>query len=70
MSLRINLLKKCAKVLPISTDDFPTKAKRPSYSLLDCSITKELLNIENKYWRNSLQEILKEIKSENHFAVS
>ncbi|MAV63865.1 MAG: dTDP-4-dehydrorhamnose reductase [Candidatus Marinimicrobia bacterium] len=70
MALKINLLKKRAKVLPISTHEFPTKAKRPSYSLLDCSITKELLNIENNYWRNSLQEILQEIKLENHFEVS
>ena len=49
LSFNINLLKKPAKVLPISSSNFPTKAKRPNFSLLDCSSTKELLKIENNY---------------------
>ena len=65
LSLKFNLLKNPAKVLPISSDNFPTRAKRPNFSLLDCSITKEILNIENKYWRYSLLEILKELKTKN-----
>ena len=65
LSCKLNLLKNPAKVLPISSDNFPTRAKRPNFSLLDCSITKEILNIENKYWRYSLLEILKELKSKN-----
>ena len=65
LSCKLNLLKNPAKVLPISSDNFPTRAKRPNFSLLDCSITKEILNIENKYWRYSLLEILQELKSKN-----
>ena len=65
LSFKLNLLKNPAKVLPISSDNFPTRAKRPNFSLLDCSITKEILNIENKYWRYSLLEILQELKSKN-----
>ena len=65
LSFKLNLLKNPAKVLPISSDNFPTRAKRPIFSLLDCSITKEILNIENKYWRYSLLEILQELKSKN-----
>ena len=65
LSFKLNLLKNPAKVLPISSDNFPTRAKRPNFSLLDCSITKEILNIENKYWRYSLLEILQELKTKN-----
>ena len=65
LSLKLNLLKKPAKVVPISSSNFPTKAKRPNFSLLDCSSTKELLKIENNYWRFSLLEILQELKSKN-----
>ncbi len=65
LSFKLNLLKNPAKVIPISSDNFPTRAKRPNFSLLDCSITKEILNIENNYWRYSLLEILQELKSKN-----
>ena len=62
LALSIKLLEKTAKVIPISSEEYITKAKRPKFSLLDSTSTKELLNIENKYWRYSLLEILKEIK--------
>ena len=64
-SFNLNLLKKPAKVIPILSENFPTKAKRPNFSLLDCSATKDVLNIENNYWRFSLLEILQELKSKN-----
>ena len=65
LSFKLNLLKKPAKVVPILSENFPTKAKRPNFSLLDCSTTKDVLNIENNYWRFSLLEILQELKSKN-----
>lgn len=65
LSFKLNLLKNPAKVIPISSDNFPTKAKRPNFSLLDSSTTKEVLNIENNNWRFSLLEILQELKSKN-----
>ena len=65
LSLKFNLLKNPGKVLPILSEHYPTRAKRPNFSLLDCSITKEILNIENNYWRFSLSEILQELKSKN-----
>ena len=65
LALSIKLLEKTAKVIPISSEEYITKAKRPKFSLLDCKSTKKLLNIENRYWRYSLLEILKEIKLRN-----
>ncbi len=65
LSFKLNLLSNPAKVIPISSNNFPTKAKRPNFSLLDCSATKEVLNIENNHWHFSLLEILQELKSKN-----
>ena len=65
LSFKLYILKNPAKVLPILSENFPTKAKRPNFSLLDCSLTKELLNIENNYWRFTLSEILQELKLKN-----
>ena len=46
------------KIVPISTNEYPTLAKRPSFSLLDCSETINALQLEPSYWRHSLFRIL------------
>ncbi|GAA4780184.1 dTDP-4-dehydrorhamnose reductase [Olivibacter ginsenosidimutans] len=46
------------KLLPISTSAFPTKAKRPAYSVLDKSKIKQQLAIEIPHWRDSLKRCL------------
>ncbi|HTH82796.1 MAG TPA: dTDP-4-dehydrorhamnose reductase [Mucilaginibacter sp.] len=42
------------KAIPIRTDEYPTKATRPSYSVMDKSKAKQTFNIEIPYWRDSL----------------
>jgi dTDP-4-dehydrorhamnose reductase len=42
------------KVIPIRTDQYPTRATRPSYSVMDKSKAKQTFNIEIPYWRDSL----------------
>lgn len=43
---------------PIPTENFPTPAKRPSYSVLDKSKIKRVFGIEIKNWEESLKEKL------------
>ena len=43
---------------PISTQQYPTPAQRPSYSLLYKSKVKEKFNLEICHWRDSLNEAL------------
>jgi dTDP-4-dehydrorhamnose reductase len=43
---------------PISTQQYPTPAQRPSYSLLNKSKIKEKFNLEISHWRDSLNEAL------------
>lgn len=48
---------KC-KVSPISTDEYPTKAKRPRYTVLLKSNIKEIFNFESPNWCDSLKNYL------------
>lgn len=50
---------KC-KVNPIPSSDYPTKAKRPFYSVLDKSKIKEVFNIQIPHWKESLRKCLKQ----------
>ena len=53
---------KACKVNPITTDQYPTKAKRPAYSVLDLSKIKEFAGIEIPEWRESLVRCIEELK--------
>jgi len=46
------------KVRPIDTEEYPTPAKRPYYSLLSKSKIKKDYGMEIPYWRDSLKECL------------
>ena len=52
---------KTCKVNPISTDQYPTKARRPAYSVLDLSKIKELTGMEIPYWKESLKNCIEEL---------
>ena len=52
--------KQC-KVNPITTDQYPTKAKRPAYSVLDLSKIKAFAGIEIPFWRDSLVKCIDEL---------
>lgn len=55
----IGLLRRSVPIIPISTADYPTPAKRPSFSLLDCSATRELLGDAHVHWRTNLWHMLR-----------
>ena len=46
-------------VKKLTTDEFPTKAIRPKYSILDKSKLKEVFNIKVPHWKISLNQMLK-----------
>lgn len=51
------------KVKPLKTIEYPTKATRPTYSVMDKSKIKSSLGIQIPYWRDSLTVCIKELKS-------
>ena len=52
------LLERAAEVQPIATSDYPTPARRPSYSLLDCRATRKALALPPRHWRRALSDVL------------
>ena len=61
-SKEIGLIKRNTKIIPIKTYQYPSLVKRPSYSVLNCDLTKNLLSYEGKHWKVCLREILKDMK--------
>ncbi len=57
------LLGQAVPVIPIATADFPTPARRPSYSVLDKSSTFAALGGPTPHWRANLRLMLNEIKT-------
>lgn len=51
-------------LLPITTEEFPTRVTRPANSMLDCDKIKNTYNIEPADWKHSLSEMLDELKQE------
>ncbi|WP_378180223.1 dTDP-4-dehydrorhamnose reductase [Aquimarina sp. SS2-1] len=50
------------KVNPIKSEEYPTPAKRPHYSVLDKSKIKHKMDIEIPHWRDSLRRCLLKLK--------
>ena len=50
------------KVLPIRTSEYPTRATRPAYSVMDKSKIKSTFDIEIPYWRDSLAICIERLK--------
>lgn len=53
------VLERAAQVQPITTAHYPTPARRPSYSLLDCSDSRVALGLQLEHWREALRSVLK-----------
>lgn len=51
------------EVVPIGTEDFPTAARRPAYSVLDKSKILNLLKQPVPHWRMSLRAFLQEFSA-------
>lgn len=49
------------KVHPIPTEQFPTPAKRPKYSVLDCSKIEQVYGLERRAWKDALIEMMAKV---------
>jgi dTDP-4-dehydrorhamnose reductase len=54
----LGLLERPAAVNPLTTADYPTPARRPSYSLLECSGSRRWLELAPLHWRAALRQVL------------
>ena len=53
-----NMLGHTCRVEPCRTDEFPSPAQRPQYSVLDKSKVKRTFGVEVPHWRESLQLLI------------
>jgi len=51
---------KLKKVIPIATSEYPTPAKRPANSVLDCTLLERNFGISPKPWSESLARMITE----------
>ena len=50
---------------PIPTTEYPTSALRPLNSRLDCEFTESTFGIARPFWRDGLEEILRDLEGEH-----
>ncbi len=55
---RLGLIGRPVEVRPIPTEDYPTPARRPAYSVLDCSSARAATGMRPDYWRATLRRTL------------
>ena len=54
----MRLSKLSCKVLPMTSAEYPTKAQRPFYSVLDKNKIKKTFHLEIPHWKESLEQCL------------
>jgi dTDP-4-dehydrorhamnose reductase len=57
----LGLLSREVTVRPIATADYPTPARRPGYSVLDCSRAEAATGVRREPWRTALRRAMAEI---------
>lgn len=62
-ALAQGLLSRPIRIVPIATEDYPTPARRPAYSVLDKRATIAAIGAPAPHWRNNLRVMLKELKA-------
>jgi dTDP-4-dehydrorhamnose reductase len=62
-ALARGLLAKAVPIAPIATADYPTRAIRPRFSVLDSRATRALIPVAAQHWRQHLREMLDELRT-------
>jgi dTDP-4-dehydrorhamnose reductase len=55
------LLGSDVRVVPIATEEYPTAARRPHYSVLDKTLTSQALGVVPVHWRINLRGVIGEL---------
>jgi dTDP-4-dehydrorhamnose reductase len=59
----LGMLDRDVTIRPIPTADYPTPARRPAYSVLDCSATVSALGLRQRAWQTSLRHMLSGLRN-------
>lgn len=58
------------KITPITTEDYPTAATRPPYSVLDKTAIKKTYGLTIPHWEKSLAECMKQLNTNSDVTAS
>lgn len=61
-ALERGLLPRSVPILPISTADYPTPARRPAFSVLNTESTRAVVRAPARHWRHNLRMMLDELR--------
>ncbi|MCC5605757.1 dTDP-4-dehydrorhamnose reductase [Nostoc sp. CHAB 5834] len=53
---------KVERIVPITTAEYPTSARRPAYSVLACGKISAILETHPPHWRQRLRQMLRDLK--------
>ena len=53
----------CCDIRPCHSDEYPSKVRRPAYSVLDKTKFKETFGISVPYWKDSLKQCIDNLKN-------
>lgn len=62
-ALSRGLLSRAVPVMPIRSSEYPTKAHRPAFSVLDTEATRRVLQVPARHWRHCLGSMLDELRA-------
>lgn len=62
---RIAHARRSSPIRPITTKDYPTPARRPANSVLDCSKLNEVFSVSPRPWRQALADTLMSLHRES-----
>ena len=54
----LDLVGREVEIVPIPTSEYPTPARRPRYSVLDCSLSRDAIGLAADHWTVSLRRML------------
>jgi dTDP-4-dehydrorhamnose reductase len=60
-ALARGLLRRAVPVIPIPSAAYPTRARRPAFSVLDTASTRALIKVPARHWRHNLRTMLDDI---------
>lgn len=62
-ALARGLLSRAVPILPILSAAYPTRARRPAFSVLDSETTRALIKVPARHWRHNLRTLLDDIRT-------
>jgi dTDP-4-dehydrorhamnose reductase len=62
-ALERSLLQRAVPVIPIATSEYPTRALRPAFSVLDTKATRDIVAAPAMHWRHNLRMMLDELRA-------